>query len=167
MKLVYAILMVTVTSNVFGNIQLLHESGKFSNLNWKIVNDTVRCDLKNVNLSKEEGIYIKVKGDGRKYQFRIRSQASRWANYSHEFKTKENVSQTFYLPFKDFKPSWRGRSLNNLPFLEGKDVVGFGFLLGDKVQGKFKLEILKIGATTKKAYSDSSKIKTTEDSKNS
>ena len=92
MKLVYAILMVTVTSNVFGNIQLLHESGKFSNLNWKIVNDTVmggrssshwssnpasaslfegylslennggfasvRCDLKNVNLSKEEGIYI-------------------------------------------------------------------------------------------------------------
>ena len=201
MKLIYAILMVTVTSNVFGNIQLLHESGKFCNLNWKIVNDTVmggrssshwssnpassslfegylslennggfasvRCDLKNVNLSKEEGIYIKVKGDGRKYQFRIRSQASRWANYSHEFKTKENVSQTFYLPFKDFKPSWRGRSLNNLPFLEGKDVVGIGFLLGDKVQGEFKLEILEIGATTKKAYSDSSKIKTTEDSKNS
>ena len=201
MKLVYAILMVTVTSNVFGNIQLLHESGKFSNLDWQIVNDTVmggrssshwssnpasaslfegylslennggfasvRCDLKNVNLSKEEGIYIKVKGDGRKYQFRIRSQASRWANYSHEFMTKENVSQTFYLPFKDFKPSWRGRSLNNLPFLEGKDVVGIGFLLGDKVQGKFKLEILEIGATTKKAYSDSSKIKTTEDSKNS
>ncbi|MEE2947333.1 MAG: hypothetical protein VX392_03355, partial [Verrucomicrobiota bacterium] len=61
----------------------------------------------------------------------------------------------------------RGRSLNNLPFLEGKDVVGIGFLLGDKVQGKFKLEILKIGATTKKAYSDLSKIKTTEDSKNS
>ena len=46
-------------------------------------------------------------------------------------------------------------------------LVGIGFLLGDKVQGKFKLEILKIGATTKKAYSDSSKIKTTEDSNNS
>jgi len=184
------------TSNVFGNIQLFHESGKFSNLNWKIVNDTVmggrsssrwssnpatsslfegylslennggfasvRCDLKNSNLSKEEGIYIKVKGDGRKYQFRIRSKTSRWANYSHEFKTKKDVSQTFFLPFKDFKPSWRGRSLNKLPTLEGKDVVGIGFLLGDKIQGKFKLKILEVGATTKKSFADLSKIKTSE-----
>lgn len=124
---------------------------------------SVRCDLNNENLTKTEGIFIRVKGDGRKYQFRIRSQASRWANYSHEFKTVRNKIKTFYLPFKDFEPSWRGRSLNNLPVLKGKDVRGIGFLLGDKIQGNFKLEILSISATTKKAYTDLVKNLTTGD----
>ena len=124
---------------------------------------SVRCDLNNENLTKTEGIFIRVKGDGRKYQFRIRSQASRWANYSHEFKTVRNKIKTFYLPFKDFEPSWRGRSLNNLPVLKGKDVRGIGFLLGDKIQGKFQLEILSISATTKKAYTDLVKNLTTGD----
>ena len=115
---------------------------------------SVRHDLKNIDLTNTEGIYIKVKGDGRKYQFRIRSQASRWANYSHEFKTKKGKDQTFYLPYKNFKAAWRGRSLRNLPILNGKDVRGIGFLLGDKVQGEFKLEVSEIGAITQKEYSN-------------
>ena len=113
---------------------------------------SIRCELKNNDLSNEDGIYLKVKGDGRKYQFRIQSKASKWANYSNEFKTKKDLVQTFYLPFKDFKPSWRGRRLSNLPTLKGEDVVGIGFLLGDKIQGKFKLEIIEVGATTKKSF---------------
>ena len=113
---------------------------------------SVRHDLNNINLSSTDGIFIKVKGDGRKYQFRIRSQASRWANYSQEFKTKKDIVQSFFLPYKDFKPSWRGRSVRNVPTLTGKDVRGIGFLLGDKVQGKFKLEILNISASTQKDF---------------
>ena len=113
---------------------------------------SVRHDLNNINLSSTEGIFIKVKGDGRKYQFRIRSQASRWANYSQEFKTKKDTVQSFFLPYKDFKPSWRGRSVRNVPTLTGKDVRGIGFLLGDKVQGKFKLDILNISASTQKDF---------------
>ena len=113
---------------------------------------SVRHDLKNIDLSSTDGIFIKVKGDGRKYQFRIRSQASRWANYSQEFKTKRNTVQTFFLPYKEFKPSWRGRSVRNVPTLSGKDVRGIGFLLGDKAQGKFKLEVLSISASTHKYY---------------
>ena len=115
---------------------------------------SVRHDLNNVNLSNTEGIFIRVKGDGRKYQFRIRSQASRWANYSQEFITKKDTVQTFFLPYKDFKPSWRGRSVRNVPTLVGKDVKGIGFLLGDKIQGKFKLEVLNISATTKKDFNN-------------
>ena len=123
---------------------------------------SIRCELKNNDLSNEDGIYLKVKGDGRKYQFRIQSKVSRWANYSNEFKTKKDLVQTFYLPFKDFKPSWRGRRLNNLPNLKGGDVTGIGFLLGDKIQGKFKLEIIEVGATTKKSYTKRSTIKKTQ-----
>jgi len=127
---------------------------------------SIRHDLNNINLSGTEGIFIKVKGDGRKYQFRIRSQASRWANYSQEFKTKKNTVQTFYLPYKDFKPSWRGRSVRNVPTLTGKDVRGIGFLLGDKIQGKFKLDILNISASTQKDFKNFlSKSKTSSSSK--
>ena len=115
---------------------------------------SIRHDLNNINLSGTEGIFIKVKGDGRKYQFRIRSQASRWANYSQEFKTKKDTVQTFYLPYKDFKPSWRGRSVRNVPTLTGKDIRGIGFLLGDKIQGKFKLDILNISASTQKDFNN-------------
>ena len=129
---------------------------------------SVRHDLKNINLSSTEGIFIKVKGDGRKYQFRIRSQASRWANYSQEFKTKKDTVQSFFLPYKDFKPSWRGRSVRNVPTLTGKDVRGIGFLLGDKVQGKFKLDILNISASTQKDFKNLlSKSKTSSSSKRS
>ena len=129
---------------------------------------SVRHDLNNINLSSTEGIFIKVKGDGRKYQFRIRSQASRWANYSQEFKTKKDIVQSFFLPYKDFKPSWRGRSVRNVPTLTGKDVRGIGFLLGDKVQGKFKLEILNISASTQKDFKNLlSKSKISSSSKRS
>ena len=129
---------------------------------------SVRHDLNNINLSSTEGIFIKVKGDGRKYQFRIRSQASRWANYSQEFKTKKDTVQSFFLPYKDFKPSWRGRSVRNVPTLTGKDVRGIGFLLGDKVQGKFKLEILNISASTQKDFKNLlSKSKISSSSKRS
>ena len=129
---------------------------------------SVRHDLDNINLSSTDGIFIKVKGDGRKYQFRIRSQASRWANYSQEFKTKKDTVQSFFLPYKDFKPSWRGRSVRNVPTLTGKDVRGIGFLLGDKVQGKFKLDILNISASTQKDFKNLlSKSKTSSSSKRS
>ena len=129
---------------------------------------SVRHDLNNINLSSTDGIFIKVKGDGRKYQFRIRSQASRWANYSQEFKTKKDTVQSFFLPYKDFKPSWRGRSVRNVPTLTGKDVRGIGFLLGDKVQGKFKLDILNISASTQKDFKNLlSKSKTSSSSKRS
>ena len=115
---------------------------------------SIRQDLKNIDLTNTQGIYLKVKGDGRKYKFRIRSQASARANYSYEFQTVKGKDQTFYLPYKDFKAAWRGRSLRNLPILAGKDVREIGFFLGDKVQGEFKLEVSEIVATTQKAYSN-------------
>jgi len=115
---------------------------------------SVRHDLEKIDLTNTEGIYLKVKGDGRKYQFRIRSQASRWANYSQEFKTKGGKVQTFYLPYKDFKAGWRGRSITDLPVLTGKDIKGIGLFLGDKIEGEFKLEVTDIAATTQKSYSN-------------
>jgi len=133
------------TTSIFEGFLSLQNNGGFA---------SVRHDLEKIDLTNTEGIYLKVKGDGRKYQFRIRSKASRWANYSQEFKTKEGIDQTFYLPYKDFKAGWRGRSLTDLPILTSRDIKGIGFFLGDKIEGKFKLEVTDIAATTQKSYSN-------------
>ena len=146
------------TTSTFEGFLSLQNNGGFA---------SVRHELKKIDLTNTDGIYLKVKGDGRKYQFRIRSQVSRWANYSQEFKTKEGKVQTFYLPYKDFKAGWRGRSITDLPVLTGKDIKGIGFLLGDKIEGKFKLEVTDIAATTQKSYSNMLKKDIINGSKNS
>ena len=46
------------------------------------------------------------------------------------------------------------RSITDLPVLTGKDIKGIGLFLGDKIEGKFKLEVTDIAATTQKSYSN-------------
>ena len=102
MKSFCALLIVSFSTTLFGDVRLSKQNGKLSKLNWKVVNDTVmggrsssrwtsnssefifegnlslennggfasiRCEFKNDDLSVEDGIYLKVKGDGRNYQF--------------------------------------------------------------------------------------------------
>ena len=113
---------------------------------------SVRAEVKANNLKNTKGISLMVKGDGRKYQFRIQSKnpRARRANYTCEFQTKKNIVQNFYLPYEEFYPTWRGRELSDIPKLKGSDIYGVGFLLGDKVQGDFRLEIFEIIASKKK-----------------
>ena len=113
---------------------------------------SVRHDLNNLDLTKTDGVYLKIKGDGRVYQFRIMSRKNKWADYSHDFKTVRDKEMLIYLPFKDFVATWRGLTLRMLPELTGKDVVGIGFFLADKKEGEFKLEITEIVATNKANY---------------
>ena len=114
---------------------------------------SVRAEVGAFNLKDTNGISLKVKGDGRKYQFRIQSNnpKARRANYTCEFQTKKNTVQNFYLPYEKFYPTWRGRKLNDIPKLKGSDIYGVGFFLGDKIQGDFKLEIFEIIAAKKKS----------------
>tara|TARA_B100001250_G_scaffold125757_1_gene106983 strand:- start:3870 stop:4511 length:642 start_codon:yes stop_codon:yes gene_type:complete len=114
---------------------------------------SVRAEVGAFNLKDTNGISLKVKGDGRKYQFRIQSNnpKARRANYTCEFQTKKNTVQNFYLPYEEFYPTWRGRKLNDIPKLKGSDIYGVGFFLGDKIQGDFKLEIFEIIAAKKKS----------------
>ena len=112
---------------------------------------SVRAEVKTLNIKNTKGISLKVKGDGRKYQFRIQSKnpSARRANYTCEFQTKKNTVQTFYLPYEEFYPTWRGRKLSDIPKLKGSDIYGVGFFLGDKVQGDFKLQIIEVIASRK------------------
>jgi len=131
------------SSSVFKGYLSLENNGGFA---------SVRHNVRNKDFSDESGIYLKFTGDGRNYQFRIRSKSASWADYYHEFETQNDKEISIFLPFQDFKASWRGLNLRMLPSLKSRDVIEVGLFLSDKKQGRFKLEISEIFAMTEESF---------------
>ncbi len=92
-------------------------------------------------------VRLRVKGDGRTYQFRIatedRYRSSRIA-YRANFPTEDGKWTEVTLPFDSFAPSFRGRILSGPP-LDLTGVRQIAFLLGDGNPGEFALEVDWIG----------------------
>jgi hypothetical protein len=88
---------------------------------------------------------LKVKGDGKTYQFRLRTNRGfDGAAYSYSFKTLANKEQTIYIPITDFVPTFRGRTLRNMPKLEFSDVQQMGVLVADYQVGAFKIDLIDL-----------------------
>lgn len=99
--------------------------------------------------SNEQPLQIKVKGDGRRYQFRLRSSlAFDGIAYVTEFTTQNNVEQIFSFPLDAFEPRWRGRIVSNAPPLSFTDVNQLGFMLADKQPGAFALVVYGVKQTS-------------------
>jgi len=92
-------------------------------------------------ISKDFGqIQIRVMGDGRLYQFRIRtSQTIDGVSYSTSFQTKAGIWQIFSFEETQFEPTYRGRRVPNAPPLDFKEIKQIGFLIADKKPGSFEI----------------------------
>jgi NADH dehydrogenase [ubiquinone] 1 alpha subcomplex assembly factor 1 len=103
---------------------------------------SVRSIMKNNDLKDFEGAVIRVKGDGKFYNFRFRTNES-FDGYAYQakFKTEEDVWREIKMPFKDFTPTFRGRTLSNKPPLKSENIRQVGILIADKQFGDFKIEI--------------------------
>jgi NADH dehydrogenase [ubiquinone] 1 alpha subcomplex assembly factor 1 len=99
------------------------------------------------DFSAFSAIHLRVKGDGRSYQFRLatddRFRRSRIA-YRAEFETKKDQWSEVSIPLDSFRPSHHGRQLSGPP-LDLKSIRRIAFLLGDGVAGPFALEVDWIG----------------------
>ncbi|GAB5560532.1 MAG: CIA30 family protein [Synoicihabitans sp.] len=94
------------------------------------------------DMGDANAIMIRVKGDGRRYQLRLRTgEGWRTPDYSAEFATKLGEWQTVALPLDKFVAGWRGRTLRGAPPLDSTAIRSVGILLGDKQPGGFLLEI--------------------------
>ncbi len=96
-----------------------------------------------LNLSNDLGILLLVKGDGRKYQFRVESDATYRGmpvSFSGTFSTEKGKWQQVKVPFSEFKGGWRGRDLPD-ETLNPAAIGRVGILLGDKKSGPFELQI--------------------------
>ena len=85
---------------------------------------------------------LKVKGDGRTYQFRVKTDDQYdGIAYRTLFATDTHQWQTLTLPFDSFNASFRGKPVPGAPVLHPEQIRQIGFLLADKQPGSFCLEI--------------------------
>ena len=93
------------------------------------------------DLANVKSILIKIRGDGRKYNFRIRGNASRWASYTHSFDTIKGEWSEQELIIDDFYPVYRGYSVKDMPLLSEVIIKEIGIMISDKTEGPFNIEI--------------------------
>ena len=100
---------------------------------------SVRHQPKRMKLEKETKFSIRVKGDGHAYQLRVKSKLNEYHSYKFIFETTGEW-QTISIPFNEMTPTFRGRDLN-LPNFNGASMEEIGFLISNKKDQNFELEV--------------------------
>lgn len=87
-------------------------------------------------------IHLRVKGDGKTYKFRMRN-SNRFDGiaYSQNFETKKEEWTEIKLDVEDFAATFRGRVFEDYPKLDTNDLKQIGFLIANKQEGAFHLEV--------------------------
>ena len=94
-----------------------------------------------LGLQQNDTIVIRVRGDGRQYNFNLYTQTDlRGYSFRRAFKTRKDEWVEIRLPMDRFVATWRGRVFPK-ESLDPAKVAGLGVLLGDKMAGPFKLEL--------------------------
>jgi monofunctional biosynthetic peptidoglycan transglycosylase len=93
-------------------------------------------------LGNFEGFLLRVKGDGQRYKFRLRTnEYFDGIAYQIDFQTRPNTWLTIRVPFTQFQPVYRGFIVADAPPLDNADIAQMGFMISDKQAGPFQLEI--------------------------
>jgi NADH dehydrogenase [ubiquinone] 1 alpha subcomplex assembly factor 1 len=115
---------------VFKGEVSLENNGGFSSL---------RHRFEKIDVSNFKKIKIRLKGDGKKYQFRAKASMFKQYSYINYFQTTGEW-QTLEINLADLTPTFRGRKLE-MPNFSGTELEEIGFLIGNKTNEKFKLII--------------------------
>lgn len=103
---------------------------------------SVRYAFGKKDVSKFKHVKLKIKGDGKSYQFRIKENSSQGYSYITTFSTSGEW-ETIKLSFHTFYPSFRGNTLDK-PKYQGEGMEEVALLIGNKKKESFSLEISKI-----------------------
>ena len=100
---------------------------------------SVRYQFDKTEVTKYTKIKIRLKGDGKNYQFRVKDNSSNYYSYITTFSTTKEW-QDVEIDLKDMYPSFRGRRLN-APNFSHDYIEQIVFLIGNKKDEYFKLLI--------------------------
>ncbi|MFT4797561.1 MAG: monofunctional biosynthetic peptidoglycan transglycosylase [Candidatus Azotimanducaceae bacterium] len=93
----------------------------------------------------DKPIQLQVKGDGREYQLRFRTNRQvDGAHYVVRFKTKAGEPGVFQFSQSEFVSQFRGRILRDAPALDFADIEQVGIVLADSNPGEFILLVERI-----------------------
>lgn len=95
-----------------------------------------------LKLGDYSGLLVRIKGDGKNYQIRVRSH-NRFdgISYRYPFSTQPDTWTTLRVSFSDLEPVFRGRILKNEQPVTPNEIQQIGFLIAGKQAGQFRLEI--------------------------
>ncbi len=103
---------------------------------------STRVRLGRSDLSGYSGFLLRVKGDGKRYKLRLRTNSTfDGVAYSADFQTRPGEWQTVRIPAETLRPTFRGRLVTRAPRLKMAGVRQLGFLISDGQAGPFALEI--------------------------
>jgi len=117
-------------NGVFEGRVSLENNGGFSSLRYR---------FNQISTKQYSKIILKVKGDGKTYQFRVKSKSSDYYSYIAYFNTTKDW-ETIELSLSDMYPAFRGRKLNKSNY-DDESIEEIAFLIGNKKAEAFKLEI--------------------------
>jgi hypothetical protein len=113
----------------YGNISL-ENNGGFSSVRYTLDPKSAKGFSKFV---------LKVKGDGKTYQFRVKRERNQRHSHIYEFQTSGSW-ETVEIPFEKMYASFRGYRLN-MPNFNGDQIEEIAFLIGNKKEESFELLI--------------------------
>ena len=109
---------------------------------------SIRTNPVQLDLEDFAGIQLQAKGDGRRYTWRLTTDA-RWRgrqiSYWADFETRDGAWITVNIPFADFIPRFRGYQLDG-PALDPAQITGMGLMIYDNLDGPFELELASVHA---------------------
>jgi NADH dehydrogenase [ubiquinone] 1 alpha subcomplex assembly factor 1 len=109
---------------------------------------SVRSSPIRQHLAGLDAFVVRVRGDGRRYKFTVRTETGfDTPVYQCAFTTKRGDWEVHRLSFQDFIPTFRGRVLTDVPQLNPARVTSVGFLISDRQDGPFRLQISWIRAS--------------------
>ena len=109
---------------------------------------SIRTQPLQLDLSNHAGVRLTVKGDGRRYTWRLTTAAQwrgRQVSYWADFDTREGEWSTVNIPFSGFIPRFRGLELDG-PALEPGEITGMGLMIYDNQDGPFALRLTSVHA---------------------
>jgi len=108
----------------------LDNNGGFSSLHY---------DFDTTIVSSYSKFVLRIKGDGKQYQFRVKDNRNHRHSYIYKFDTTEDW-QIIEIPFSEMNAMFRGNNIDILNF-EGIQMEKIAILIGNKKAEAFKLII--------------------------
>ena len=106
---------------------------------------SVRRGAEGVGLADAHAVVLRVRGDGKTYQLRMRTNGGYGGpSYQAEFATVAGEWIDVTLELADFELKWRGRKMSAAEPLEGSAVTGLGLLIAGEQVGPFRLEVASL-----------------------
>lgn len=111
----------------------LDNNGGFASVRGPSIKDSI---------GEFEGIAVRIRGDGKKYKIGLRTdEMFDGVFHQADFSSQSGQWQVVSIAFADFVPTYHGRRLSDDKRMKPEDINSVSFLIADKQNGPFRLEI--------------------------